>query len=354
MLRALILAALAWLFLSAQAQPVGNSGASQAPAAKGNESAPKDADVVANTSGVGGKTEAADGDSDAEQREKRENDRRDLKAQEDMAYWAQSMFWAAFAQAVLSLVGIVLIYVTFKEARRAANSGDSMAEEAAKATLAAVEASNAGQEANRLAREAQREARTRARWEARNARRREAAANEKADAAYAIAERNADAAVRHVKVVQDTARLQARAYVGFWEVGIEVVLLPEQNDRGFAFRVRWKNTGTTPAHRCKVWMLMRAFPTIEDARRFDFEFEPLGPEFSGIIAPGAIMDGPTAVLTINQFRSGSTIIAARVEYADVFSKKVRVSEVRMVVTSHPNAEGGLTFTYVHAFPATAT
>jgi hypothetical protein len=101
-------------------------------------------------------------------------------------------------------------------------------------------------------------------------------------------------------------------------------------------------------------MLMRAFQTIEEARRFDFKFEPLGPEFSGVIAPGAIMDGPTAVLPLAQFRSGSTIIAARVEYLDVFSDKPRVSEVRMVVSSYPNAEGGLTFTYVHAFPATAT
>lgn len=55
-----------------------------------------------------------------------EREQEDLDAQKSMAKWAKYMFWAAFASAVLSGLGIVLIYVTFRETRRAANSADAI------------------------------------------------------------------------------------------------------------------------------------------------------------------------------------------------------------------------------------
>jgi hypothetical protein len=99
---------------------------------------------------------------------------------------------------------------------------------------------------------------------------------------------------------------------------------------------------------------MRAFPDEESSKKFAFIFEPIGPDISGIIAPGAIMDGPTAIMTVGEFRTGSTVIAARVEYNDVFSDELRESEVRMTVEWHPTAAGGTTFTYIHSSRAVAT
>ncbi|WP_415013724.1 hypothetical protein [Brevundimonas sp.] len=64
--------------------------------------------------------EAQNTDADAER------EQRDLDAQEDMAIWAQAMFWTALAQALLSAAGIVLIYITFRETRRAANSAEEI------------------------------------------------------------------------------------------------------------------------------------------------------------------------------------------------------------------------------------
>jgi hypothetical protein len=196
--------------------------------------------------------ETAPADPDAKAQEKRAED--DLKAQQDMAKWAMWMFVAAGLTVLLTMIGILLIWRTLihtrraskyagvgaRQARRAAIASDRMAEEATKATLAAVEASKAGQEANRLTRDAQSEARSTAQYEARKAQRREQVAERRAEAALAIAARNADAAAGQLEVAQDTARRQLRAYVGFWEVGIEHIRLPEQNDNGLAFRVRWK------------------------------------------------------------------------------------------------------------------
>lgn len=345
MIRVLILTVLTWLILGAAPQNIGDHAKQPEAKTQGNvqSGTPKAAPPI---------QPAEKAENPNPPCEKGEDNRQsDLCAQ-----WkaADAANLAAQVALWVGIGGLLVGALTLGAAVAAALFARKAALETEKGAQAAMDAVEATKEANRITRESQIAERLGAKLASLSAQSEREEADKRAEAAYALAKRNADAAVRHVKVVQDTARLQARAFVGFWEVGIEVILLPEQNDKGLAWRVRWKNTGTTPAHRCQVWMLMRAFPTIEDARRFEFEFEPLGPEFSGIIAPGAIMDGPTAVLTLNQFRSGSTIIAARVEYVDVFSKKVRVSEVRMVVNSHPNAEGGLTFAYVHAFPAIAT
>lgn len=64
-----------------------------------------------------------------------------------MAIWAQAMFWAALSQALLSLVGIILIYITFRETRRAADAGDAMATEAKATTEAALRSAKVAEQA---------------------------------------------------------------------------------------------------------------------------------------------------------------------------------------------------------------
>lgn len=63
---------------------------------------------------------------------------RDLAAQELMAGAAVWMTFAAILQVIVSVVALYLLYTTFRETRRAGNSADRMAEEAAKATAVAA------------------------------------------------------------------------------------------------------------------------------------------------------------------------------------------------------------------------
>jgi hypothetical protein len=74
-----------------------------------------------------------------------ENERaqRDLQAQQDMAKWAEKLFWATVASLLLTLAGIFLIWRTLVHTRRAANASDQMATQTVVATNAAVEAAKA-------------------------------------------------------------------------------------------------------------------------------------------------------------------------------------------------------------------
>lgn len=118
--------------LSAAAQGPSNGAGGEARADQGDGSSSQNITVAADLGRIASALEAQNTDEGA----KRE--KRDLHAQEDMAIWAKRMFWATVAAVVLSGVGIVLIYTTFRETRRTANAGDKMAEEAAKATAAAL------------------------------------------------------------------------------------------------------------------------------------------------------------------------------------------------------------------------
>ena len=106
--------------LTGSGQGPGNSPGREAGTDKSNASASQNVQVTADLSRIASALEAqnANANTDREQR--------DLEAQEDMAKWAQAMFWAAAAQALLSAVGIALIYVTFRETHRAANSAEEI------------------------------------------------------------------------------------------------------------------------------------------------------------------------------------------------------------------------------------
>jgi hypothetical protein len=56
---------------------------------------------------IGRATEALKDESDPKQKEERE--KRDLVAQEEMAFWAKTLFWTTCASVVLTLVGLAMI-----------------------------------------------------------------------------------------------------------------------------------------------------------------------------------------------------------------------------------------------------
>jgi hypothetical protein len=96
---------------------------------------------------------------EAETARKGQHDEYDLQAQLVTSVWTRYMGIAAIIGMAVGIFGIGLIFVTFRATRRAAVASDRMAEEAAKATLAATEAAKAGQDANKIARTGIREAR---------------------------------------------------------------------------------------------------------------------------------------------------------------------------------------------------
>lgn len=344
MVRALILASLAMLLLAAQAQPVGNNASGQGAAAEGNESAPKNANVAAPSRRPSGDPVARDANEQTEKAEQTQRERRDVSAQEDMAYWAGAMFWAAFAQAVFSAVGIVLIYVTFREARRAADSGDKMAAEAASATAAAVEASKAGQEANRLTRNAQIEARSRERSEARKAQRRQERADRETEAALAIAARNADAAARHVEVALQTSDTQLRPWLKV-DIKEEICKRLSETENRCALILVISNAGVSPAFNTGISVSVRVVWSEEPLGPIDLpvhlgQFAPIFPnepmDYSTSFQPTlteirAITDRAIAA------RTGMPIVVfdLKISYRAASSDKVRETAFRYVSYGTP-------------------
>ncbi|MFN3945343.1 MAG: hypothetical protein ACK4K7_10475 [Allosphingosinicella sp.] len=76
---------------------------------------------------------------------------RDLAAQEGMWLWAKVAAAVAALMALLTFIGIILIWRTLEHTRRAADYAGDMADQARLATEAAIAASDAGREANSIA-----------------------------------------------------------------------------------------------------------------------------------------------------------------------------------------------------------
>jgi hypothetical protein len=72
--------------------------------------------------------------------EEEERARRDLDAQEGMAFWAKWMFWAATGEAALTFIGVILVGWTLYHTKRAADFAADAVDEGRKATAAAVAA----------------------------------------------------------------------------------------------------------------------------------------------------------------------------------------------------------------------
>lgn len=117
-----IILAIAGLALAANAQPIGNSARSDAPAAQSNESAPKDSDIAVSLSRISSALEAQNAKADPYEEDRNKREIRDLQAQENSAHWAKWMFYATAVAVILSVIGVILIYITFRATRHAANA----------------------------------------------------------------------------------------------------------------------------------------------------------------------------------------------------------------------------------------
>lgn len=90
---------------------------------------------------------------DAAERERKEQrEIRDLAAQQEMAFWAEAMFWTTFATVILTAFGIILIGLTLIYTRKAAESAVAAVDEAKEATKAAVLGAKEAREATAVAR----------------------------------------------------------------------------------------------------------------------------------------------------------------------------------------------------------
>lgn len=99
----------------------------------------------------------------AEEESKTKREKEDLQAQQDMVYWAEKMFWAAVAAAIIALggvgatsVGIYLVWKTLGETKRAAIAAEGMLVQAVETTKAAQEAGKAAWETVKVMRQDQR------------------------------------------------------------------------------------------------------------------------------------------------------------------------------------------------------
>lgn len=122
-----IIAALAGLILIGANNPSKNS-TGNATAAQGNQEAGHNENITAGISRISSALEAQKPKADPYEKDRNEREIRDLQAQENSAYWAQAMFWATFAAIILSVIGIGLVWFTFRETRKAAKSAQISAE----------------------------------------------------------------------------------------------------------------------------------------------------------------------------------------------------------------------------------
>lgn len=174
-------------------------------------------------------------DAQAEYELKTRDNRRDyddLVAQRKSALWTAIMGMAALIGMALSAIGVFLVKQTFDETRRT----------------------------NRIAMRENARATRRAVASARNA-----------EAALAIAERNAKAAAEQVAVSQDSARRQLRAYLCVLALEMDRIT-PEPGAANLTMPIQ--NTGTTPV---KTWYFRWRWMVTEEAPTsalFERELQP--------------------------------------------------------------------------------
>jgi hypothetical protein len=131
------------LSVNVLAQPVGDDPGSQPGFAQAQQQAKSDNTplildaIKSEIERIRRATEALKDQSDPKQKEERE--RRDLVAQEEMAFWANALFWTACASVFLTLVGLAMILGALIYTKRASESAAAIVIEGEKATKAALE-----------------------------------------------------------------------------------------------------------------------------------------------------------------------------------------------------------------------
>jgi hypothetical protein len=241
MVRALILAALAWFALGAAPQNVGDHA--KQPEAKAHGNVQAGAPKAAPSAQPPKKAENPNPPC-----EKGEDNRRsDLCAQ-----WkaADAANLAARVALWVGVVGLLVGALTLAAAIAAALFARKAALETERGAQAAMQAVEATKEANRMTRSAQLSEQLAAKLAAMSAQSEREEADKRAEAAYAIAKRTADAAAAQVEVVQETAKHELRAYVGVKEIMLSQIVRPRPSQPPLTWdrvHVTLKNFGKTPA-----------------------------------------------------------------------------------------------------------
>lgn len=160
---------------------------------------------------------------------------RDLNAQENMALWALIMALATIITTGVSIYVAIIVKRTLAATADAASHAKTMADEASKATAAAIAASDAGREANDIAR--------------------------------------------------GSSERQLRAYLSFRDIEVT------NFKRGArpVFKTRLWNSGQTPAYEVIQWQ--SAWPCEGDPNNFKVHF-PTGIVSVSVIAPGQDVNSP--------------------------------------------------------------
>ena len=115
-----IFLAIAGMILIGAGQPSDN-GTTKSPIEQANKEKRQHELASAGIGHTGAAIETQNSKNDRYEKERNEREIRDLIAQEKSAYWAEAVFWATAFAVVVSAVGIILVFTTFKETKKANN-----------------------------------------------------------------------------------------------------------------------------------------------------------------------------------------------------------------------------------------
>lgn len=168
---------------------------------------------------------------------KRDQDReiRDLQVQEQMAVWAERMFWAALASVAVTLVGLALIARTLKYTKVAAEHTAAMLDEATKTTLAAHDTVREAEKATVAAQESI------------------IVTREIGEAQIREAQNATMAARDSVDVTREIGEAQVKAYISVDAAEFSLT------DQTLEVSINIKNSGASPALSVQVRAVLRTF-----------------------------------------------------------------------------------------------
>lgn len=141
--------------------------------------------------------------------------------------------------------------------------------------------------------------------------------------ALAIAKDNANATAAQVKVSEDTARHQLRAYVGI--KGFKTTTILTNNGDFLKLTIEWQNTGSTPAHKVMHFIDVKAFGMGDDVgfpapRRGSISVSAMAPQQSINVTDGRNI----SLDNIWNDREKAIFIAwGWIEYSDIFPESER-------------------------------
>jgi hypothetical protein len=209
-------------------------------------------------------------EDETEQDRIREQESRDLKAQEEMAWWAGLMFYATAATVLLTFAALIAIIRTLYHTKRAADQAEIMAKQASLATQAAQAA---------------------------------------------------------VAVTEDIGKRQLRAYVGYVKTNVGSVTGRDGKIVSFLFNPVFQNFGVTPANRAAITTKAGFFnigvippeakkPTGQHPE--GFLGTQIGPNGSQIGQPIPLSIADLVAAKVN---NEIYVIASRMDYEDIFGKQ---------------------------------